>query len=64
MQNVYALWCTPGAHAFDPNDPDRHRTTVEDAEGEEITVMSCGEHTPSILRRKVTKSLPEPDDRM
>lgn len=49
---MYALWCSAGQHAFDPTDPDRKKTTVEDSEGHEITIMTCGEHTPHVLKRK------------
>lgn len=53
--NSYALWCSAGEHAFDPYDPERKKTTVEDADGNEIVVMTCGKHTPDVLKQARAK---------
>jgi hypothetical protein len=59
-----ALWCQKGGHAFDENDPDAERMTVDDRDekgkktGKEKTVHMCGFHAAQAFA-PVKRSLAE-----
>jgi hypothetical protein len=60
----FALWCTAGAHSFDPADVDRKRLVVteydEDGQAQDRTVLTCGEHARQngLINRKPIAEIP------
>jgi len=46
----YALWCTPGGHPFSDADKKRKPVTTLDDDGNEVTVMMCGDHLPDYMK--------------
>ena len=54
----YALWCQPGSHSFDENDPGAERMTIDVRDekgkktGEERTVHVCTRHAADMFAPK------------
>lgn len=49
QDNRYALWCKPGQHSFDPDDPDQKTISVKNRDGDTVSILTCGDHLQKVF---------------
>lgn len=61
--NLYAKWCKPGKHAFDPDDPEQKEVIVRDpVSGAQVKIITCGEHLIQLFELAGESALPKDPD--
>lgn len=62
INHRFAHWCKPGQHSFDPDDPDQKLITVADAEGNAISILTCGLHLTRVFELASPKDENSPQE--